>query len=273
MKNFIKNFINSKTNYKFFIKNFTQLTDLKIASYVAKSMRHSLIINPYENKKKLTGNTIIFSPHPDDEIIGLGGTIIKLIKDRSKLHCIYFSTDRERIKEYKTVSKLLNFSTTQLNLKINNFAINNKNLDLIAKEINLRNPKRIFLPFLFDDHDDHRRVNQFLLELFKKKLILKKDFEVWGYQIYSFFPTNLYVDITKNIKNKIFYLKKYKSQVKKKNFVHLVLSMNAYNSRFINTSKKLYLENFFVVPSKEYFKLCEKYFKTPRNCYYNKNYY
>ena len=179
--------------------------------------------------------------------------VLKLMKDKTKVHCIYFSSDYERTREYKTISNSLKFSTTQLDLKMNNFIINNKNLDFLAKEINSRNPKRIFLPFLFDDHDDHRRVSQIFMELFKKGKILKKNFEIWGYQIYSFFPTNLYVDITNNIKKKIFYLNKYKSQISKKNFAHLTLAMNAYNSRFVNTTKKLYLENFFVVPSNQYF--------------------
>jgi len=115
-------------------------------------------------------------------------------------------------------------------------------------------------------------VNQFLTELIKKRMI-SKEFEIWAYQVYSFFPTNVYVDITKNIKKKIYYLKKYKSQIKKKNLDHLSTAVNAYNSRFINTSKKKYLENFFVLPVNEYFDLCKKYFKSPRNCYYNKKYF
>ena len=48
--------------------------------------------------------------------------------------------------------------------------------------------------------------------------------------------------------------------------------MNAFNSRVMNTNKKKYSENFFVVPSRDYFTLCKKYFKNPKECYYNKNY-
>lgn len=268
MKNFIKNYLKSKANYKFFIKNFIDLKDLKAASYITKSMRHSQIIEPFEWKRNLNGNSLIFAPHPDDEIIGTCGTLLKLIKDKTKVHCIYFSSDKIRTKEYKSVSNSLKFSTNKAN-----FNINDKNLSLIANIINSRNPKRIFLPFLFDDHDDHRRVNQIFMELIKKRKIKKKEFEIWSYQVYSFFPTNVCVNITSFINKKIFYLKKYKSQIKKKNFVHLTLAINAYNSRFINTTKKLYLENFFVLPSIEYVNLCKKYFKTPKNCYYQKKYY
>ena len=80
MKNFLKNILYSKLNYKFFIKNFTSLNDLKQISHTAKSLRHSKIMNPIEWKKPIIDNTIIFSPHADDEIVGLGGTIIKSIR-------------------------------------------------------------------------------------------------------------------------------------------------------------------------------------------------
>jgi len=273
IKKFIKNYLYSKVNFKFFVKNYTDLKDLKTISYAMKSMRHRLIIEPYENKRLLKGNTIIFAPHPDDEIIGAGGTILKLIKDITKIHCIYFSSTNETSKELKKVTNSLKFSTTELGLTANNFTINDEILNVISDQINLYKPKRIFLPFIFDDHDDHRRVSQIFMELFNKKKIYKKNFEIWCYQIYTFFPTNVYVDITKHIKKKIYYLKKYKSQVRRKNFVQLVLSMNGYNSRFINVNKETYLENFFTLPSNEYVNLCKKYFKTPKNCYYNKKYF
>ena len=272
MKKFLKNYLYSNLNYKFFIKNYTFLKDLKQISFLAKSMRHSLTLQPLEWKKKFTGNTIIFAPHADDEIIGLGGTIINSFKNRSSIHCIYFSSSDKRQRECKIVSSLLKFSYTELKFKERDFRINKDSLSLLSEKINFYKPKRIFLPFLFDDHDDHRRVNQFLTELIKKRMI-SKEFEIWAYQVYSFFPTNVYVDITKNIKKKIYYLKKYKSQIKKKNLDHLSTAVNAYNSRFINTSKKKYLENFFVLPINEYFDLCKKYFKSPRNCYYNKKYF
>ncbi len=271
MKNFLKNILYSKANYKFFIKNYTAISDLKNISYSSKSIRHFQFITPIEWKKSIKDNVIIFSPHADDEIIGMGGSIIKSFKDKSKIHCIYFSSSGIRSKECQLISKKLNFKNTELKFKENNFCITNNNLNKIAEIINKHKTKKIFIPFLFDDHDDHRRVNEILMELIKKKLI-KNNFEIWAYQIYSFFPSNIYIDITNNIKEKIFYLKKYKSQLKKKNFDHLTMAMNAFNSRFVNTNKKKYLENFFVVPSKDYFSLCKKYFKNPKECYYNKNY-
>ena len=76
MKNFLKNILYSRSNYKFFIKNYTAISDLKNISYSSKSMRHFQFITPIEWKKSINDNVIIFSPHADDEIIGMGGSII-----------------------------------------------------------------------------------------------------------------------------------------------------------------------------------------------------
>ena len=46
MKIFLKNFLFGKSQYKFFIKNYTKIKDLKIISFASQSMRHSQVINP-----------------------------------------------------------------------------------------------------------------------------------------------------------------------------------------------------------------------------------
>ena len=126
MKRFLKNYLYSNLNYKFFIKNYTFLKYLKQISFLLKSMRHSLILQPVEWKKKFLGHTIILAPHADDEIIGLGGIMINSFKDRTTIHCVYFSSSEARKKECKLASSLLKFSYTELRLRERNFQINKK---------------------------------------------------------------------------------------------------------------------------------------------------
>ena len=79
-------------------------------------------------------------------------------------------------------------------------------------------------------------------------------------------------DINKESVKKILALKKYKSQIEKKNLPHIALGLAAFNSRFINSKDRCYGESFFVLPIKDYVNLCKNYFKYPASCYYNKNY-
>lgn len=34
---------------------------------------------------------IVFSPHPDDDIISMGGTLLKLVANGNRVHCIYMT--------------------------------------------------------------------------------------------------------------------------------------------------------------------------------------
>ena len=240
-------------------------------------MRHSQVINPLIIKCPTKGNILILSPHPDDEIIGAGGTLIAAVKkNKSKVHCIFFSSYNRNKKlienEIKKVSKFVNFTYTCLKYFPDNFKIEDSTLKKIAEKINNLKPKKVFLPFLFDDHDDHRRVNEIILKIIEKNYINKLNFEIWGYQGYSTFPCNVIVDISENFNKKILALKKYKSQIEKKNLPHFALGLAAFNSRFINSKDRCYGESFFVLPIKDYVNLCKNYFKYPASCYYNKNY-
>ena len=48
-------------------------------------------------KKKIN---LIISAHPDDEIIGMGGTLIKKIKNKEEIYILYVS-DGESSRDYK----------------------------------------------------------------------------------------------------------------------------------------------------------------------------
>ena len=47
-----------------------------------------------ESENLTFGGVLIIAPHPDDEILGLGGFILKLLDDGRKIHIIYL-TDGE----------------------------------------------------------------------------------------------------------------------------------------------------------------------------------
>ena len=113
-------------------------------------------------------NAVIIAPHPDDETLGVGGTIKRLVESDVKVSILIVSghmpplysleTYKKTLNECKKVfkylgvsdyefldipaTKLNEVSTSDLNAKINNF-------------ISKRNPDTIFIPFP-DRHIDHR---------------------------------------------------------------------------------------------------------------------
>ena len=119
------------------------------------------------------------------------------------------------------------------------------------------------LPFLLDDHIDHRRASALLLAVAEQ---IHPRTEIWAYQVYSQLPGNVVVDITEMANAKAEIVEMFKSQTNKRDWAHYILGMNAFTSRLLNTSiHKPYAEAFFVLPLNEYKDLCEMYFLDKEN--------
>ena len=59
-----------------------------------------MISNDLPSNKKI----IIVAPHPDDEVIGLGGTLLKLIKEKCNVEIIYVTSGKlseKKMREYE----------------------------------------------------------------------------------------------------------------------------------------------------------------------------
>lgn len=56
---------------------------------------------------------VVFSPHPDDDIISMGGTLLKLVKNGNKVYCIYMTPGTNAVFDHeveKFVFNRLNFA-------------------------------------------------------------------------------------------------------------------------------------------------------------------
>ena len=129
------------------------------------------------NKKLLEDDILILAPHPDDEVLACGGTIL-LHKNRQKVHCL-FATDgsrspapllswagkvdpmlpslrrREAERVFSTIGipssnyRFLNFPDGKLRLFRNELEKDLKNT------IRACQPAIVLAPFRFDVHPDH----------------------------------------------------------------------------------------------------------------------
>jgi len=274
--NRIERTLNTHQAYKFFIKDWIELNDLKLCSQIVSTMRFFKKIDPLEMSVPKANKIIIIAPHTDDEILGPGGTLIKCLMLNKSVTVIYLSSGKPIVqnnKDAKEISRKLGFNSVFLDFPLGDFPITEDSISIIAQEINKVHPKAIFLPFLFDDHDDHRRASELIFNVSKVHQKLFSNIEIWGYQVYTSLPLNVVVDITDVVDKKEELIRLYRAQAKVRDWANYSIGLNAYNSRFLKTgSKKSFAENFFVVPWHEYKKICSIYFQNPSSCYYNKNY-
>lgn len=167
--------------------------------------------------KKLKRKTVIvFSPHDDDETIGMGGTTLKLVKKGYKIIKVVFSSGEKsnphlrksvvvrrrknlsmKVAKASKLHKLISYNLNDLKLS--------KELPRIKTKINRLignyKPFRVYIPSIIDTHPDHRAVNKFILDLLKDQNIEILSYEVWG-GIDQQHPV-IYEDISKYLKDKI----------------------------------------------------------------------
>jgi LmbE family N-acetylglucosaminyl deacetylase len=120
------------------------------------------------------------------------------------------------------------------------------------------NPDAIFLPFIADDHEDHRRTSELFYRTFMDN---PPQGEVWAYQVYSTVLPNVIVDITDVMDEKLRLVRMHQSQMQHRDWAHYLRGLNALNSRFLKTNEPRYAEMFFVVSMHEYLSLCLEYFE------------
>ena len=179
-------------------------------------------------------NILVIAPHPDDEVLGCGGTIAKHANNGDVVHlCIvtkgyypdwsheYLKNRPSEIEESNRILgikkfHLLDFPTA----KLDNIPQKDLN-DSISEVINKVKPAVVYIPHRGDIHQDHRIIFHSALiamrpnsKHYVKKILSYETLSEteWGYPR-NFQPT-LYVDISDTIDVKIEAMKAYASELK-----------------------------------------------------------
>lgn len=175
----------------------------------------------------------IVAPHPDDETLGCGGTILKYLKKNYEVHWIIATKPTNSLKnlkiynnEIKKIEKFYKFT------KVHRLNLPSTYLDNLPKNKIIKKFKEVFskilvnyvfIPFEHDAHTDHQIINETCLsslKWFRHKSIEKiLIYEVLSETNFNFkdknnilFKPNLYIDISKTMKDKINACKIYNSE-------------------------------------------------------------
>jgi len=113
-------------------------------------------------------NVLVIGAHPDDETIGVGGTITKHLQNGDKVHIILFSVGhkpiqpklKEQAYEALKVFGINKNNLNWLNCKSGQFELDSKLKvnSKLAKLVSKIKPKIVYTHFYGDTHQDHRFV-------------------------------------------------------------------------------------------------------------------
>ncbi|MBS3095204.1 PIG-L family deacetylase [Candidatus Woesearchaeota archaeon] len=169
-----------------------------------------------------------FVSHNDDEIIGIGGTLLKYVKEGKEIIVVIFSYGEKshphlkeeivsstRQKEAEDIDKIFERECIFLGLeegKIREEANKNNARGRIKTLVRKYKPEIIFTHSESDPHPDHKAVNYVVMNALKKTGYNKSiyTFEVWN--ILNENKPAIYVDISDTFELKKRLMKKFKSQ-------------------------------------------------------------
>jgi len=208
-------------------------------------------IYPRELEIKSNDKILILAPHPDDEVIGCGGLLLKYTKQCDVICLTDGRYGDEQLQTNEVIEiRKKEFESVMQKLKINNFKLLNiedsklKDAYNSFKKIDFKNYNYIFIPNNLDQHPDHKAVFELVLKAYKENLISKNTkiamYEVWG----ALAIPNYFIDISDIKKEKRNIITMYSSQIKHIDYATKILSLNKYRGIMVGKNS---IECYFVI--------------------------
>lgn len=213
------------------------------------------------------GRVLVVAPHPDDEVIGPGGTVVRHVQAGSKVGVVFVSdgaagTSGDEREEYvarrrseaedaakrmgTTIVGFLDHPDGAVCLREAQLA------DDLARVITDFAPDQLFVPFPTDHHRDHQAT-----AAAASRAVRHAGWrgDVWCYEAWSTLWPNVSVDITDVVDEKVAALQCHASQVSSVDYVDATIGLNPF--RGLRVSVPL-AEAFYRAPAEDFARICAK---------------
>jgi len=181
---------------------------------------------------------LIISPHPDDEILGCGGTIAKALGKGDEIFVIYLtsgdSNQKVREKEALAVCKYLRISKLYfLRFQKKGFSASLENIGTLVKMFQGIKPDLVYVNHENDGDNEHRIAYQLTMDAYwRYNSKLQPTYRIKGlllYEIHRPMETyNLVEDISVYIDKKMKAMSFYRSQLKESKLDLAIKGLNRY---------------------------------------------
>jgi N-acetylglucosamine malate deacetylase 1 len=174
---------------------------------------------------------LVIGPHPDDQELGMGGTIVRLVEQGHRVHLVDMTSGEPtpmgsaeiRQRESAAAAKILGVERTQLGLVNRQVVHDIASRHKLAAVIRVHKPNALFLPYPLDAHPDHMAVTRIGEDARFDAKLTKTDIpgEPWyPKRIIYYFCTHLRmsfqptfcIDVSGQIDKKMSAVKAYESQ-------------------------------------------------------------
>lgn len=210
---------------------------------------------------------LVLAPHPDDEVIGAGGTLVRLVRAGARVVCVQ-ATDgsagaalerspeaerREaRMREAVAVGQRAGFAETQLWREDNRaFRATPALIARMAELLERERPALVFAPFITEAHEDHITLLRILAAALERVPDVAAACEVFSYEVWSVVPCNRWCDVTAQMPTLEELLFEYDVAMRIDDFVRFCADRGLFHSYTLRGTPG-YLEAFHAVPAARY---------------------
>ncbi len=216
------------------------------------ALEPGLKASPLKLERPESGRVLILAPHIDDDVIGCGGTLAKHAEAGDEVAAIYFADcTQERMKEAHEAAQEIGIGQMEFLGYPSKTLLKQKDAaQRLKKTLDDYRPDTVYLPSLFDRHNDHLALNHILAGLYREN---RYGFSVCAYEVWTPLVPNLVMDVSSTFPKKNAALSKYRSQLIANNWVEAAVSLNRY--RAIVSGCGQYAEGFMRYSMEKYFEL------------------
>jgi N-acetylglucosamine malate deacetylase 1 len=179
---------------------------------------------------------VIFAPHADDESIGCGGTLARLVHQGWALNAVLMTRGamQARVFEYKAAANLLKISRTHnLDFEEQHLVCNPDTVQRVFRATTFQKPHLILAPHAREWNRDHRCTHQVARGYFEMlRLTNERPLPCFfAYEIWSpIAQPDLLVDITEWLDRKEAAISCYRTQLAERDYVSAARALNVYRA-------------------------------------------
>jgi len=194
---------------------------------------------------------LVFAPHPDDCVLGMGGSLL-LARDAGIKLSIVYMTDGDkggdgeaRVAEARTVCKELSAEPIFLSMPDRGIKVTAHTISQVQDILYKCKPDSVYIPSPQEFHPDHRTTAALVWRA-QKNLGFNGD--IYHYEISKQAEANTLVDITSVSKQKIALAELYVSQLQQNNYLPVIEAINTARTYTLPAEVKR-AEAFFLYPN------------------------
>ncbi len=203
-------------------------------------MENSLI--PYQAVKQIPGNCVlVFAPHPDDEVFGCGGAIMRHVEQGIPVRVIVVSdgahgVSEENISEYTLQRQNESIAAAHIlgygipifwQYQDRKVCYSEKLIQEILTAIHENDADLVYAPSVFETHPDHRTLGMLVIEAIRR---IGKSINVALYEVGVPLRPNQLLDISDLITSKTAAMECFVSQNAKQRYDLHISALNRYRT-------------------------------------------